>query len=108
MSLISDLIRQKADLEEQILRVQREERAAKIAEIRQTMADYGLTLADLGAHAGAAAPRRAGAGSSGKGAKVEPKYRDAATGQTWSGRGLQPNWLKAELAKGRSLDEFAI
>lgn len=40
--------------------------------------------------------------------KVAPKYRDAATGQTWSGRGLQPNWLKAALATGRGIAEFKL
>ena len=42
------------------------------------------------------------------GGKVPPKYRNAATGDTWSGRGLQPNWLKAALAAGRRLDEFKV
>ena len=42
------------------------------------------------------------------GAKVAPKYRDTATGQTWSGRGLQPNWLKAALAAGRKIDDFRV
>lgn len=33
-------------------------------------------------------------------------YRDAATGQTWSGKGLQPKWLKVALARGKSLSDF--
>ena len=32
------------------------------------------------------------------------KYRNKATGETWSGRGLQPRWLKAALASGKKLD----
>lgn len=36
------------------------------------------------------------------------RYRDAATGSTWSGRGLQPQWLKLALASGRTLNEFDI
>jgi DNA-binding protein H-NS len=49
-------------------------------------------------------------GKSGKGktAKVPAKYRDSKTGETWSGRGLQPRWLKAALAAGRKLDEFTL
>lgn len=43
-----------------------------------------------------------------KPSKVLIKYRDPATGNTWTGRGLQPAWLKAELAKGRALSEFDI
>lgn len=36
------------------------------------------------------------------------RYHDVATGQTWSGKGLQPRWLKVALAQGRSLSEFDI
>ena len=43
-----------------------------------------------------------------KGGKVAVKYRNAATGDTWSGRGLQPKWLKAALAAGRKIEEFAV
>lgn len=38
--------------------------------------------------------------------KATVKYRDPTTGSTWSGRGLQPAWLKAALASGRQLSEF--
>ena len=41
-----------------------------------------------------------------KGRPAPVKYR-GPKGETWAGRGLQPRWLKEELAKGRSLDEFA-
>ncbi|MDT8998373.1 ParB/RepB/Spo0J family partition protein [Paucibacter sp. APW11] len=40
------------------------------------------------------------------GAKVQIKYRNPATGETWSGRGLQPRWLKAALAAGKTLADF--
>jgi hypothetical protein len=36
------------------------------------------------------------------------KYRDPMTGSTWSGRGLQPKWLKVALEGGRKLSEFDI
>jgi DNA-binding protein H-NS len=39
---------------------------------------------------------------------VPAKYRDPATGTGWSGRGLQPKWLKAALADGRKLSDFAV
>lgn len=38
--------------------------------------------------------------------KPTVKYRDPATGSTWSGRGLQPAWVKAALASGKTLDEL--
>lgn len=100
MSTLQDLLAQKAALEKQIADAQREERAAAIAQIRTLMAQYGLTFADLGSKP-SAAPRRSAS-------KVAPKYRNAETGETWTGRGLQPRWLKSALAAGRSLAEFAI
>ncbi|WP_349745352.1 ParB/RepB/Spo0J family partition protein, partial [Roseateles cavernae] len=36
------------------------------------------------------------------------KYRNPATGETWSGRGLQPKWLKARLAEGGRLEDFLL
>lgn len=34
------------------------------------------------------------------------RYRDKMTGSTWSGRGLQPMWLKVALATGARLADF--
>lgn len=102
---LAELLAQKAELEKQIAEAQRNERAEAVAQVRALMAQYGLTLADIGSRA-AAAPRSATPAQ--PKAKVAAKYRDATTGQTWSGRGLQPNWLKAALASGRSLSEFAL
>ena len=42
-----------------------------------------------------------------KGKKVAPKYR-GPKGVTWSGRGLKPRWLVAEMKKGKKLESFAI
>lgn len=103
MSTLSELLAQKAALEKQIADTQREERAAAIAQVKTLMAQYGLTLADIGSSGRAAAAPRTGGG-----AKVPAKYRDPATGATWSGRGLQPRWLREALANGRSLAEFTL
>lgn len=35
------------------------------------------------------------------------RYRDDYTGATWSGKGQMPVWLKAELSRGRRLEEFS-
>jgi DNA-binding protein H-NS len=43
-----------------------------------------------------------------KGVKVKPKYRDAKTGDTWAGRGVQPRWLTAALKGGKKLEDFLI
>lgn len=43
-----------------------------------------------------------------KGREVAAKYRDPVTGDTWSGRGLSPKWLRAHIAAGRTKEEFLI
>lgn len=99
---LKDLIAQRAALDQQIAQAQRDARAQAIAQVKALMAEHGLTHADL-------AVRRSTQGKSkSAGAKVAAKYRNKATGETWSGRGLQPRWLKAALAGGKKLADFAV
>jgi len=102
---LSDLLAQRAALEKQIADFQKEQRADAISKVKALMTEYGLTLADIG-NAKAAPPSAAAKKSPGK--KVAAKYRNPATGDTWSGRGLKPKWLTAALAAGRSLSDFAL
>lgn len=41
-------------------------------------------------------------------AKPAAKYRDMATGSTWSGRGLMPKWLKVAMERGKKLTDFEV
>lgn len=101
MPSLQDLLAQRADIEKKIADVQREARADAVAKVRAMMAEHGLTAADIsGKSSGARAAKPA--------SKVAAKYRNAATGETWSGRGLQPKWLKAALAAGAKIDDFAL
>jgi len=36
------------------------------------------------------------------------RYRDPATGKTWTGMGPQPRWLKEALAAGKTMDDFTV
>ena len=49
-------------------------------------------------HGAAAAPAR----------RQVAKYHDPLTGQTWSGRGLKPVWLRVALANGKKLSDFEV
>ena len=42
------------------------------------------------------------------GSKVAVKYRHPQTGETWTGRGLKPRWLKVALDNGAQLDDFTV
>ena len=114
---LSDLLAQKAALEKQIADFQKEKRGDAIAKVKALMAEYGLTVADIASSKAAAtkapastpAPAAAPAKKSKvAGKKVAAKYRNPATGDTWSGRGLKPKWLTAALAGGASLSDFAL
>lgn len=41
-------------------------------------------------------------------ARPAAHYRNAATGETWSGKGLQPKWLKVAIAGGAKLSDFEV
>ncbi len=100
MAKLTDLLAQKASLEKQIADAQHEERSGAIAQIKALMSEHGLTAADLNSRAGTA--KKIGT------SKVAAKYRNKATGETWSGRGLQPRWLKAALGSGKKIADFAV
>lgn len=100
MASVTELLAQKAAIEQQIAEAQRAQRAEALAKVRALMSEHGLTLADLSSKSATAGKRT--------GTKVAPKYRDAATGNTWSGRGLQPKWLVQALASGKKVSDFAI
>ena len=101
MASLQELIAQKEALERQIELTKKQDRSEAIAKVRSVMDQYGLSISDISAKGNV----RAGTG---KGKKVAAKYRDKTTGESWSGRGLQPKWLKAALASGRKLEEFAV
>lgn len=101
MTTLQDLLSQKEAIEKAIDSAKKQHRAEAIAKIRSLMTDYGLTTADLSG-------KVSGKASSGKGNKVAAKYRNAATGESWSGRGLQPKWLKAALAAGSKIEDFVV
>ena len=103
MASLQALLAEKQKLDHQIALMQSEARAAAIAKVRQLMAEYGLTATDLTEVAKKAKRRKYNQGK-----PVAPKYRNPATGETWTGRGLKPKWLTAALAEGKTLEAFAI
>jgi DNA-binding protein H-NS len=64
-------------------------------QIATIMRDYGLSIADLGTVTKAKPVKTR--------APVPTKYRDDATGQTWTGRGRAPKWLE-----GKDKNKFLI
>ena len=98
MASLQELLDRKAELEKEIEASRRQARSDGVVKVKALMAEYGLSISDLTVKVPAKTT----------GGKVAAKYRNSATGETWSGRGLQPKWLKAALAAGRKIEEFSV
>lgn len=93
-----------AQLRKQAEELRNHERAGVIEEIRQKIAEFGLTAADLKLSTRATVGKRSVSAAPAKAAK----YRGPA-GETWSGgRGRKPRWVTEALAAGKSLSDYEI
>lgn len=79
------LIAQREALDLQIKEMRNAERAVVIERVRKDVAEFELTERDVFGGAARASVR--------KGSTVAPKYRNPATGETWTGRGKAPKWI---------------
>ncbi|KQP11894.1 H-NS family nucleoid-associated regulatory protein [Pseudorhodoferax sp. Leaf267] len=93
MTTYKELLQQREALDAQIEELRRTENQAAIEKVRAIVTEYQLTEADVFGK-----PKATTAGQ-----KVAPKYRDAATGATWTGRGKPPKWIE-----GKDRQEFLI
>lgn len=101
MTDLNALRAQRAALDEQIKKEESAGRVAAISEILAKMQEFGLSLSDLGGGASREAKKTSKN-------PVAVKYRNLATGETWSGRGLQPKWLKAAVSSGVTAESFLV
>ena len=84
-----ELLQQREALEQAIAAARQREISDAVAKVRELVAEFGLTAQDI-------FPGR-GAKAAGKPvSKVAAKYRDPATGQTWTGRGKAPKWIEGK------------
>lgn len=82
-----DLLAQREALEKAIEQARQNEISGALTKVRELVAEFGLTVQDV-------FPGRAGKSSAkAAGGKVAAKFRDPATGQTWTGRGKAPKWI---------------
>lgn len=95
MSKYQSLLAQREALEKEILNARREEISAAVAQVRALVEQFELTQKDV-----FSTGRTRGVTL---GSKVAAKYRDPATGKTWTGRGKAPKWID-----GQERSQFAI
>lgn len=100
MATYSELVAQIEELKKKAEQVRRDELHAVIQGIKRQMAEYGLTVEDLGGSS------RGGKRRSHR--SVAAKYHDPASGQSWSGRGKTPRWLVDAERAGKPRSTFAV
>ena len=105
MPTYRQLKQQIAELEKKAAIAIKKEARTVIETIKQQIAEFGLSAADLGLEIA----RRAAAKTRAKRTKrvLTPKYREPTTGKTWNGHGKRPGWIVAAQKKGK-LDELLI
>ena len=86
MASYKDLLKQRELLEQQISEARQREISDAVAQARAIVDEFGLTQQDVFPVGRAR--------SAVKGSKVAAKYRDPATGATWTGRGKAPRWIQ--------------
>ena len=101
MASYSELMAQAQKLMAQAEQARKDELTSVIADIKAKMKQYGITPADLG---GAAGGKKVGKSKS----NAAAKYR-GPNGELWAGGpGRKPEWVRAVLASGKSLDDYLI
>ena len=86
MATYKELLKQQEALALQVEEARKREISDAVGQVRQMVSEVGLTERDV-------FPSGRRSGGTRTGGKVAPKYRDPATGQTWTGRGKAPKWI---------------
>lgn len=93
---LAELLAVRESLNARIEEVRAADRQAAIAQVRELVAEYGLTPKDVMPSSPSPSVRHTAK-------KAPAKYYDADTGKTWSGRGKPPRWIA-----GRDFAAFLI
>jgi DNA-binding protein H-NS len=97
----ADVMKEIDGLKAEAEALKRREVGDVVARIKEAIAVYGLTAADLFGRGRGRPAGRAKAGASGA------RYGDGA-GNVWGGRGPRPKWLRDALASGKQLSDFEM
>ena len=112
----TQLMKQIGALSRDAERLKKSEINGVVTRIKEAIATYGLTAADLGlgARRGPKPGSRRMGRKKGKGkamavkaVKAVVRFRDQ-DGNTWVGRGPRPQWLRDALAGGKSVKDFTV
>ena len=98
----------KTRIDKQLDRIKNSDMKKAMAAAEAAAKQHGFSLKQL-TGAAPATPGRAKKASKAAKTVSAPKYRNPdEPATTWTGRGRRPEWIKAGLAAGKSLEDFAI
>ena len=117
MDNLFDLLAEISQLQKKAAELKTRDFDKVVVEIRTSMSVYGITAKDLEKSKRIAKAGKANVTGVGKkiteakpskmaGKPVAVKFRGPA-GETWTGRGLSPKWLKALVDQGAARESFA-
>lgn len=101
---LTKVIEDRREEEAELLKAEAEKQRI-IEQLRRTMDEAGINVAELAGEAGVSAKTKRA-----KRAPKPPKYEIHVNGEriTWTGQGRMPNALKQAIESGKSLDSFLI
>lgn len=103
MTTLLDIQAQIAQLQKQAEEIKTNDFKKNLNAILSLMASTGITVKDIEG----SSPKIKKTGSTESTKQAPVKYR-GINGETWSGRGLQPRWLKDLIAQGKLKEEFSV
>jgi DNA-binding protein H-NS len=106
MTTYADVKKQIAQLEKKAADLRKVEVAKAVANIREQMVKYELTVDDIAPGKSSGKVKTAARSAKVKVAKPA-KYMDPNTGKTWTGHGKAPAWIAGATKNGRR-DDFLI
>ncbi|KWC82370.1 DNA-binding protein [Burkholderia cepacia] len=81
-------------LKEELAKLQAETEVARVAELEAVLADIREKVAEYGITSEQVFGRKRASSGKKAAAPIIAKYQNPKTGETWSGRGRAPEWIK--------------
>ncbi len=97
---LAEIQKEMQALEAEAEAVRAKEVSEVIARIKDAITFYSLTPTDLFGGKTKASPPKAAKAAKAPKTKPAAKYKDPATGKTWSGLGRRPEWFVSATANG--------
>ena len=112
MSEYTELQSQIAALQKRADAILLAERQAAIETINELVSSFAILRTEISFAGASPAGGRRRANATRKshpsaGQTVPPRFRDTH-GNTWAGRGMQPQWIREALAAGATIDSFRV